>query len=600
MATYRMKAGNSEIYKLEGAGKGVANHKLVKTGKLASGSFNGEFVYLRMPSGFKQLIKYKDGEYLLPSEVDTRGASSYLVSMSSASGIEESVRKGYKKTTKAAKEAYDKAMAYLDKMFAKIEKKQGRKLTTEEKKAVVARMNHKEAIRRREATDAVNPYAIPRAGTIKPFVPATNPYQLEAGEIEGAMRTAPQIDDIWSNFGGDKNPYAIPRAGEIKSFARHNNPDQLRAGEILGDLGTAPEIHDISNASGAPVTLNEPFGVQAGQIYQPQRQTNPNPYQVEGGEIAGRHEVDSHEYEFSGFQGIQAGQMWDYGGTRKMNPDRLRAGEIEGSVYTMPESHEPIESTYLPATGEAAPAYEWGWSESYFGVDGYGDGNNKWGVQAGQIFDWGSGRGRNPYQVEGGEIEGSPYTAPESHSYANGGEYDRAYRYPNMLSYGYANPMWRDPLPEYGGDYPQYTDMNFSGADGYSNAKGDFWKKIGGWFKKDKVDESKVEFTEEEMEEIYKESGSKKSFSEWMQSEEGQKVSSSVATIATILLGGSTTPQTSTQEGIDDRGDAGDDDSSETTEKKILGMHPVTFGIVTVLVLGAGIVTVVLLTRKKK
>jgi hypothetical protein len=100
-----------------------------------------------------------------------------------------------------------------------------------------------------------------------------------------------------------------------------------------------------------------------------------------------------------------------------------------------------------------------------------------------------------------------------------------------------------------------------------------------------KVADPKVDIVEAKvMEKAYKESGSKKPLRDWINSDSGKSILSSAAQLATIFLnqnktntGGNTNTGGGGTGGNTDTGST--DDEKETT---ILGMTPVTFGIVAV------------------
>lgn len=115
-------------------------------------------------------------------------------------------------------------------------------------------------------------------------------------------------------------------------------------------------------------------------------------------------------------------------------------------------------------------------------------------------------------------------------------------------------------------------DLSFDGKDNYSNAFGDFFKKLF----------DKKEVNEEQVKDMYKKSGSKKTFKEWLNSDESKDVLKGIANISELLnkikgdsqisSGGSTTSASTTSS----------NNSQNKGDVKILGMHPLTFGIVSV------------------
>ncbi len=108
------------------------------------------------------------------------------------------------------------------------------------------------------------------------------------------------------------------------------------------------------------------------------------------------------------------------------------------------------------------------------------------------------------------------------------------------------------------------------------------------------ADKNKVVFTEDEMVDIYKSSGSSRPFSEWTKSEGAKNFFNSITQFGAAFL------QKKSQEAAgvtpdDNSGGSSDDNSgggnggSPTGEKTILGMHPVTFTIVAV---GVGLLAI--------
>jgi len=473
MANMKLKR-DAKPYKLLGKGKGVKKHKLIPAlpadQYVGKGSkFNGEVIYLRMPSGFEKVVKVKDKvlTYYHFEDVD--------VTESFTGDVEEIKTPAELEWFSQADGATaDEIKAKMESLFAKIENRIGRMMTPKEKAQVLNKIRTK-----RESQKFA--YGLPQAGKIAAFEPRMNSDFLEAGIIKGALATAPRINDVWSHFTGDN-------------------------------------------------TIAPKYGVQAGQIWQPHRNQDPNHYQLEAGQIEGIHDTDSHVYN----------------------------------------------------------------KEQYSGT---------YGLEAGVAYDWGGNDAPNSWQLEAGEIKGFKQTMPDSYSYTNGAEtdewynhdYGRAYRYPNMLSYGLANPNWQAALPEYSEGYPQYNNANFSGADG--DKKGIF-AKIGDWFKKDEpIGEDKVEFTEQEVHEIYNKSGSRKSFGQWLNSNEGISLANNITALTSILLGKNRVSDVPDEEVKPEQKDL---EHNSGQKKKILGMHPITFGVVASLVLIGGVVTTVLLTKKKK
>ena len=113
----------------------------------------------------------------------------------------------------------------------------------------------------------------------------------------------------------------------------------------------------------------------------------------------------------------------------------------------------------------------------------------------------------------------------------------------------------------------------------------------------------KVVFTEAELKALYAKSGSKAKFADWVKSDSAKNLANSAKDVALAILAargakkGSSTSSTSTDNsggGYTDNGS-----SPDTTEKKILGMHPVTFGI-TATILGIAVIGGIIWYSKHK
>jgi len=140
-----------------------------------------------------------------------------------------------------------------------------------------------------------------------------------------------------------------------------------------------------------------------------------------------------------------------------------------------------------------------------------------------------------------------------------------------------------------------FTNESLLGANGedYSNGIGDWFKKLKAKRQEKKALKKLSEPTTDvvsaqTMVEAHKESGSTKPFKEWMQSDGGRNFLNSLTGIASILInqpksstttsGGSTSTGTSTGK-VDSTPSSSQSDERET---KILGMNPITFGLVSV------------------
>lgn len=177
------------------------------------------------------------------------------------------------------------------------------------------------------------------------------------------------------------------------------------------------------------------------------------------------------------------------------------------------------------------------------------------------------------------------------------------------------------------GDFYDNTkiDLSFDGAifdaesdEETSNAFGDWFKNL--FKKKDKkgeavevtpevarelADRNKVEYKPEEVQALYEKSGTNKPFREWLKSGESKQFLNTLSQIGYALLlnksqGGiapdkSTSPDAGTYQGGGDYGGG----SPSREDKKILGMHPVTFGVVAAVTLLAVGVGVYFIAKKK-
>jgi len=156
--------------------------------------------------------------------------------------------------------------------------------------------------------------------------------------------------------------------------------------------------------------------------------------------------------------------------------------------------------------------------------------------------------------------------------------------------YGYANPDTAPELDTYKNDYPQYSSLD-----------GDFFTNL---FKKKLTPEqqeaadNKEELSVGEMEQAHKSSGSKTSFTDWLKSTEAIDLANNMSSLVISLI--KKDGNNGSKDDVDTNTD--DDSSSDTTSKgnKILGMHPITFGITTVGVLvGIGVAILLLRTSSK-
>jgi hypothetical protein len=146
--------------------------------------------------------------------------------------------------------------------------------------------------------------------------------------------------------------------------------------------------------------------------------------------------------------------------------------------------------------------------------------------------------------------------------------------------------------------------LNADGED-YSNGIGDWFKKT--FNKKNKDDKKASEVIANPQTDIveakviveaHKESGSKKPLREWLSSGGVKEFTKAALDIATVLLAKKDDKKEDTDKEKSESSDKGVDEKGEK-EVKILGMSPITFGIVTVGVLALTSVIVIVAMRKK-
>ncbi len=172
----------------------------------------------------------------------------------------------------------------------------------------------------------------------------------------------------------------------------------------------------------------------------------------------------------------------------------------------------------------------------------------------------------------------------------------------------HSNFMSGEMPDKFGGDF------NFSGGASVQDFNGGDigvdGKKEGGFFKnlfgkkslsesdaKKLADKDKVVYTEAEMKQMYETSGSKKPFAEWAKSDTAKAFMASLKNLgAEFLLKKAKELEGSGDSGSDSK-NSGPKAPGAKPSKKILGMHPVTFGIVAVGVLGAVIGGAILYKR---
>ena len=141
-------------------------------------------------------------------------------------------------------------------------------------------------------------------------------------------------------------------------------------------------------------------------------------------------------------------------------------------------------------------------------------------------------------------------------------------------------------------------------ADGYSDADGDteYSNTIGDWFKgvfgkKDKdsalnkiADPNVAIVDAKTMDKAYKESGSGVTFKEWISSDKGRNLIDSVTKFASVFIN-TANPK--------DLGNVGSGSGGGKSETKILGMSPITFGIVAFAVIAVGSIVAIKVLKNK-
>jgi len=118
----------------------------------------------------------------------------------------------------------------------------------------------------------------------------------------------------------------------------------------------------------------------------------------------------------------------------------------------------------------------------------------------------------------------------------------------------------------------------------YSNANGEFWKKLFG----NKNLDNKKEFSQDEMNTMYKNTGGRMTFKEWLKSSKLKKLANNVVSLGFALFhknkdankpkinANDNTNDTNTNNEITNNVIQEDNKKQEVT---ILGMHPITFGL---------------------
>ena len=201
--------------------------------------------------------------------------------------------------------------------------------------------------------------------------------------------------------------------------------------------------------------------------------------------------------------------------------------------------------------------------------------------------------GGNGYGVEAGVVKGDVRTAPQVRGEMSGFLGEEDYNYSTQLTglkhYDYANVNVAPELDTYKNNYPQY-----------SSANGGFLGKIFGSKKPSSVNSNIEEVSQEDLESIHKNSGSKMSFGDWLKTEQAKGLANNAFALGLALV----------NKGKDDEGSPSsqpnkkneeeyDVSTSKDKSNTILGMHPLTFGVVTVGVLVVGAIAITLVRSKK-
>lgn len=156
-------------------------------------------------------------------------------------------------------------------------------------------------------------------------------------------------------------------------------------------------------------------------------------------------------------------------------------------------------------------------------------------------------------------------------------------------------------------------DLSFDADDDeeVSNAIGDFFKKI--FKRKNKevtreqaeriADPNKVEYSPDEVQVMYEKSGTNRPFKDWLKSDESKTFFNALTNVGYALLlkqsqGGLAPNQTTAPDSTDNY--QGDPNLRDDEDKKILGMHPVTFGVVSILGLTAIGIGIYFIAKKGK
>jgi hypothetical protein len=345
---------------------------------------------------------------------------------------------------------------------------------------------------------------------------------------------------------GNRENYSVPRAGESFNWGtvgQGRNPFRMQAGEMDGNIKTAPRVKEMMSGVGGygfGVNTDPSFGYRGigyGSYPNVSNYVYPNSNVTPS---LPSYEDSYPQYSMigGGNDGVtlNAGQSFDYGTMKQgANPFYVEGGEQDGNPITMPRVYSEVRGNSKKNKPKCDLGCTWNSSDkkcdcmfksgSASNERGFGN----WGLQAGDNFDYGTmNQGVNPFQMRAGEQDANPSTMPQSYSYANG--------------------------------------------------------------------EEKDELTQEEMDALHNSSDKKQNFWTWLQSDKAKNLAKDSVGIATALF------NKNQQDKLEDKGQSPTDNGSnyepmddkemDRQENTILGMHPLTFGIVAVgLIVGAVVVT---------
>ena len=167
-------------------------------------------------------------------------------------------------------------------------------------------------------------------------------------------------------------------------------------------------------------------------------------------------------------------------------------------------------------------------------------------------------------------------TSESKSGFINGTFYNNTRNY----TMGYANPNQTAALESYKDSYPQYSSANCSVFGSFLNSISDIGK-----------DKPNI-LTQEQIEAIYNQSGSKEDIKSWLNSQQGKDTINNLSSAAISALLNKDNTQT-----VGGNNEYAPEDNSDG---KILGMNPLTFGITSVLIIVGGMIAITLIKSDKK